>query len=169
MLALIATVFRVLLGLLVAALAAGLVLVAFVVTPADLAALSGEALTERLVSAGLLALAVATHSAIFAAPFALLAIVVGEWLGLRRLAYYALIGGAIGVAGFLAQHASEAATAEATVLNTYAAAAYVTAGLVAGIVYWAMSGRYGHRRQRPSTPAVEAGTPASGSTEAAGA
>lgn len=144
----ILTVLRVLFGYVLAALAAGLVLVGFVVTPADLAALSGDALTERLFGAGLLALAAATHAALFASPFALLAVLVGEWQRYRDAAYYGVVGIAIGLAGFFAQHASEPSSGP-TIVNSYAFAAYVTAGLVAGLAYWLASGRFGRRAVAP--------------------
>lgn len=149
----ISTVLRALLGYVLASLAAGLVLVGFVVTPADLVALSGDALTERLSGAGLLALAAATHAALFASPFALLAVLVGEWQRYREGAYYGVAGIAIGLAGFLAQHAGEPSSGP-TIVNTYAFAAYVTAGLVGGLVYWLVSGRYG---PRTATPELAAG------------
>lgn len=156
----ILTVLRVLLGYFLASLAAGLVLVGFVVTPLDLLSLSGEALVERLGSAGLLALAAATHAAIFASPFAALAVLIGEWQRYREGAYYGVVGIAIGLAGFFAQHASEPAGSP-TIVNTYAFAAYVTAGLVAGLVYWRFSGRYG---RRAGTPSLAVGNVATTST-----
>lgn len=152
----ILTVLRVLLGYVLASLAAGLVLVGFVVTPADLVALSGDALTERLLGAGLLALAAATHAALFASPFALLAVLVGEWLRYRDGAFYSVVGIAIGLAGFFAQHASEPSSGP-TIVNAYAFAAYVTAGLVAGLVYWRVSGRYGRRAVAPEIAAAGGG------------
>lgn len=142
--AVVGTLLRVLLGYLAAVLAAGLVLVGFVVTPLDLVGLAGEALRERLGMAGLLALAAATHAAIFASPFALLAVLVGEWQRFREAGYYGVVGIAIGLAGFFAQHASEP-EGSPTIVNSYAFAAYVTAGLVGGLVYWRISGRYGRR------------------------
>lgn len=157
----IGTLLKIVFGFVVASLAAGLVLVGFVITPLDLAQLSGESLVERLGSAGLLALAAATHSAIFAAPFALIGALIGEWSRYREWTYFAFVGIAIGVAGFLAQHASEA-EGEPTILNTYALAAYASAGLVAGIAYWAVAGRFGRRDQPPPAAASGSGIAADG-------
>ena len=82
--------FRVLFGFIVACLVAGAATVAFVITPADIATLPAELRPDRLSSAGTLSLLAATHSAIFAAPFALIALVIAEvalhpLVGLLRL------------------------------------------------------------------------------------
>jgi len=149
----IGTFLRAVLGFLAACLAGGIVLVGFVITPVDLAQLSGAARIERLASAGVLALAVATHAAIFAAPFALIGITIGEWYRYREWTYSALIGIAIGLAGFFAQYAGEA-SGTATILNVYAFTAHIAAGLVAGVIYWWLAGRFG--------PRLVAGLPADG-------
>ena len=77
------TLLRILFGFIVACLIAGVVTVAFVVTPADIANLPPEAQPERLGNAGILAL-FATHSAIFAFPFAIIAIGIAELSGVAR-------------------------------------------------------------------------------------
>ena len=82
------TLLRVLFGFIVACLVAGLVTVAFVVTPADIANLPPEAQPERLGNAGILALLAATHSAIFALPFAIIAIGIAELSRVRTWIYY---------------------------------------------------------------------------------
>jgi hypothetical protein len=93
---------RILFGFIVACLIAGVATVAFVVTPADIAGLSGDARWERLGSAGVLSLLAATHSAIFAFPFALIAIAVAEWQAVRSWLYYVIVGLTIGFVGGLA-------------------------------------------------------------------
>jgi hypothetical protein len=133
-------VFRVLLGFVLACLAAGLTLVLFVYTPLELAKLSAETAGARLGEAGLLALATATQAAVFAAPFALVAALIGEWRALRSPAPYALIGVAIAALGFFVHYRSEAA-GELSILNGYALSAFALAGLAAGIVYWLAAGR----------------------------
>lgn len=80
----VGTIFRVLLGLIAANLAAGLVQAFFIVTPADLAALRGEALTDSLTGLGTLALLAATQSTLFAGPLALTGIVFAEWQNIGR-------------------------------------------------------------------------------------
>lgn len=134
------TVFRVLFGLLLACLVAGLVQVMFVVTPKDLASLSGAALSERLGFAGMQVLFAATLAAMFAAPFALVAAAIGEWMGWRSPTFYLLVGVLIALAGFSAQFASES-PGQATIVNNYALKAFLTAGFFAGFAYWLVAGR----------------------------
>ena len=132
--------FRVLFGFVLACLAAGLTLVLFVYTPLELAGLAANVEGSRLAEAGLLALAAATHTAVFSAPFALFGAAFGEWRRVRSLAYYALVGILIAALGFFAQYRSEAA-GELSILNTYALSAFVLTGFVAGVVYWLCTGR----------------------------
>ena len=101
--------FRVLFGFVLACLAAGLTLVLFVYTPLELAGLAANVDGSRLAEAGLLALAAATHTAVFSAPFALVGAVFGEWRRVRSPAYYALVGILIAALGFFVQYRSEAA------------------------------------------------------------
>ena len=122
---------RVLLGLVLACLAAGLAQVAFAWTPAGIAQ-SGR-------DAGELVLLAATHFVLFSAPFALVAAAIGEWQSIRGWTYYAFVAIAIAFAGFLAQYASEGS--DATILNNYAFKAFLTTGFIAGFVYWAIAGR----------------------------
>lgn len=139
---------RTVFGFLVAMLVAGVVQVLFARPPSALVGLAFEQLRERLEMLALLALAVATHSAIFAAMFGAIAILLGEWLHLRAATYYVLVGLGIALAGFLAQFAAENAV-EPTIVNTYALLAYGVTGLVGGYVYWLFSGRHaGGRRPR---------------------
>jgi hypothetical protein len=150
-------VFRVIMGFVLASLAAGLTLVLFVYTPLELAKLSAEAAGSRLGEAGLLALATATHSAVFAAPFALVAALIGEWRAIRNPAAYALIGVAIAALGFFFQYRSEAA-GELSILNSYALSAFALAGLAGGIVYWLCAGRSAAGR-RPTKVVAQAQAP----------
>jgi hypothetical protein len=157
--------FRVLIGFVLACLAAGLTIVLFVYTPLELAT---ELAGERISEASLLALAAATHSAVFAAPFALIGAGFGEWQRIGSWLYYALIGIAIATIGFLAQFWTEA-DGEASIVNSYAVVAFIVTGFVAGIVYWLFSGRNAswHNGRwdssqeviAPPKPAAPAGTP----------
>ncbi len=154
---------RVVTGFVLAVLVAGLVQVLFARPPVDLAGLPQAELLERLESRGILTLAIATHSAIFSSLFALLAIMVAEWLRVRSAVYYAFTGLAIGLAGFLAQFASENA-AQPTIVNTYALIAYATTGLVAGLAYWLFAGRRAGRRKKTEPESTQ--PPTKGSEKA---
>lgn len=144
----IATFARVLIGFALASLTAGLVQVLFVMSPIQMVQLPSQAFLERAAQAGVLALLAATHAAIFAAAFALIATGIGEWMRVRSLAYYVATGAIIAALGFSAQLASEVA-GQPTIFNTYAIAAFVTSGALAGLVYWLAAGRYAGGREAP--------------------
>ena len=148
------TLLRVLFGFIAACLVAGLVTVAFVVTPADIASLPAEAQTERLGNAGVLSLLAATHSAIFAFPFAIIAIGVAELTHLRSWVYYVLVGVAIALGGLAAEYAAEV-PGQPSIINGYALAAYLAVGVASGLAYWLIAGRRaGGRRADAPPPAV---------------
>src|SRR5262245_35358512 len=134
------SILRVVLGFVLAVLAAGLVQAPFVITPLDIA---GN-FADRIGAAGMLALIAATQATLFSVPFAALAIAIGEWQGISSAIAYVLAGAAIGASGFLVQAAGE--TGLATILNGYALSAYLAAGIAGGLVYWAVSGRKACRR-----------------------
>ena len=94
----IGSVLRVLFGFIVACLAAGLTMVLFVYTPAEIVA---ERAGDRAVEALLLSLAAATQSAIFAAPFALIGAAFGEWQRIGSWLYYVTVAFVIACIGFL--------------------------------------------------------------------
>ena len=130
-------IFRVLSGFILACLAAGLTKVLFAYSPAELMNLAPEIASDRLA----LALPIATHTAIFAAPFALVAIVIAEWQGWRDWAYYAAAAMVISMIGFTAQYSNEANGQSWSVYNNYTMIAFLTTGFVAGLTYWLFSGR----------------------------
>ena len=132
--------FRVLFGFIVACLVAGAATVAFVITPADIATLPAELRPDRLSSAGTLSLLAATHSAIFAAPFALIALVIAEWRCIRSWVYYATVGILIAFAGFGAEYLNEVG-GQPSIVNSYAMRAYLAVGFLGGIAYWLAAGR----------------------------
>jgi hypothetical protein len=136
MLTFLGAIVRVLVGFVAACLAAGFVQVLFAVTPAELV-VAGE---ERLGEAATWGLLSATQIAVFSAPFALLAALISEWQGIRSFAYHAIVAMAIAVAGFGLIHATESPT-EASIVNSYAMAAYLTSGFVGGLIYWLFAGR----------------------------
>lgn len=129
-------IFRVLFGFVLACLAAGFTKVMFAVGPND--ALGGD--PERIATTLEWSLFVATHSAVFAAPFAFLAVAISEWQAVRSIFYHVLVGVGISMAGFASQYMGEAQAAP-SILNSYAAGAYAATGLVAGLVYWMFAGR----------------------------
>jgi phosphoglycerol transferase MdoB-like AlkP superfamily enzyme len=134
------TLLRVLFGFIIACLVAGVVTVAFVVTPADIAALPAEAQSERLGNASVLSLLAATHSAIFALPFALIAIGIAELWRVRSWIYYVLAGIAIALAGFAAEYLNEV-PGQPSIFNNYALGAFVAVGVLSGIAFWLVAGR----------------------------
>jgi hypothetical protein len=145
------TLLRVLFGFLVACLVAGIVTVAFVVTPADLAALPSDALSERLGNAGVLSLLAATHSAIFAFPFAFILIGIAEWRAIRTWIFYALAGLAIALGGFAAEYANEVA-GQPSIVNEYALVAFIAVGVLSGLAYWLFAGRRAGGRRGDAPP-----------------
>ncbi len=151
---------RVVIGFAFACLAAGFVQVLFAVTPAELI----DAVDDRLGVAVTWGLLSATQIAVFAAPFALISAIISEWQSVRSFAYHAMVAMAIAVAGFGLIYATELPT-EATIVNSYAMAAYLTSGFVGGFVYWLAAGRWAGRgeeyvrmesaRRRPARPQPE--------------
>jgi hypothetical protein len=120
---------RFIFGFVTAVLVAGVVQVAFV-AGSDLI----RAPISTAESLGLLALLAATQSAVFSAPFAVLAVLAAAWLPTRSILYFGAVGVLIAAAGFLAQYVGEAGPT--TILNRYALAAYLTSGMIAGLTYW---------------------------------
>lgn len=116
-------------GFTAAMLVAGVVQVLFV-AGADL--LRGGAGSPS--SLGLLMLLAATQSAVFAAPFAILAAIFSPSRRAPAAAYFVAVGLLIAFAGFLAQYAGE--TGAETIFNRYALAAYLVSGFAAGLTYW---------------------------------
>ena len=132
--------FRVVFGFIVACLVAGAATTAFVITPADIATLPAELRPDRLSSAGTLSLLAATHSAIFAAPFALTALVIAEVRCIRSWVYYAFVGILIAFLGFGAEYLNEVG-GQPSIVNTYALRAYLAVGFLGGVAYWFAAGR----------------------------
>jgi hypothetical protein len=128
---------RIIFGLALAALAAGLVQVLFVAGDELPLLAQGGLSAERAQSLGLLTLLAATQSAVFAAPFAFLAAAIAAWQPIRSLLFFAGVGVAIAAAGFLAQYSAEAGPN--TILNRYALAAYLASGLAGGLMYWLLA------------------------------
>lgn len=157
---------RVLCGFLLACLAAGLTKVLFAYSPAELSGMLPEVASQRLS----IALPVATHIAIFSAPFALVAVAVSEWLGVREWAYYGVAAIAIALIGFFAQYQSETSTQGWSILNSnYPLITFLTTGFVGGLVYWLFSGRLAGGTRREPVHTVQATSHSSTSLTAAAA
>jgi hypothetical protein len=148
-------VVRVLIGYVLACLAAALTLVLFVYTPAELVSLPRDMGTDRMSEAGLFALVIAPHVALFAALPALVGVAFAEARRIAAWTFYTLAGIGIAALGFLVQHFSEA-PGQASILQNYALTAFLVAGFVAGFAYWLFSGRFvGRRDASPAPPASE--------------
>lgn len=142
------TLARVLVGFAFACLVAALVQVLYVSTPIELAAVPAADAATRASGTLVLALKTATHFAIFAVAFVLIAAGLAEWLSLRSPGYWLMIGAGIGLLGFLAQVSSEV-PGQPTILNNYALQSFLTAGFFGGLTYWLIAGaRAGASRRR---------------------
>ena len=130
----------VLIGFILACLAAGFTKVFFATTPSELAGLPTDVASDRISKVFESGLFASAQCLLFAAPFALVAAAIGEWRSLRDWTYYAVVGLAIALVGFLAQYSSEA-QGQPTIVNNYALSAFLTAGFAAGLVYWLFAGR----------------------------
>lgn len=131
---------RVLFSFAVACLAAGLTKAFFATTPSELSSLPPDVAADRMsqvLESGAFA---GIQHLIFAAPFALVAAAIGEWRRLRNWTYYALVGMAIALVGFLSLYSNEV-QGQPTIVNNYALSAFLTSGFVGGLVYWLLSGR----------------------------
>ncbi len=131
----------VLLGFVLASFAAAATLVLFVYAPSDLAGLRSDLNGERLSEAGFFALVITPHVAASAALPALAGVLFAETRKVVAWGFYAFAGMAIALAGFFVQHVTEAPYRE-SIFQAYALMAFLTAGLIGGLVYWSTSGRF---------------------------
>ncbi len=140
MLGFLGSVIRVVAGFLIACLVAGGVTVMFAVTPAELV----DASAPYWEAVGGWMLYTATITAVFALPFAVLAIIWGEWLGIRSIVYYGMVGIVISILGFALIVMGESPSMP-SVINFYAMGAFLVTGLAAGIFYWLFAGRFAYQ------------------------
>lgn len=146
---------RVLIAFVLACFVAGIVQVGFAVGWQALLQANAE---DRHVLEWILL--TATHTAVFTAPFALIAVSIAEWQALRSLVFHMIWSIATGLAGFLAQYQSEL-PGQPSIANEYALMTYVSTGVAAGIVYWMFSGRYSGNPERVEIrPRLDAPKPA---------
>lgn len=141
-----ATLFRVLLGFILACLAAALTKVLFAYPPSELAGLNSDEVVDKL----LLTFPIATHMALFSSVMALAAIAFSELRGIREWIYYALGGIVMSMLGFFAQVSSETQGQTWSIsANNYPLLAFITSGFIGGVVYWLYAGRHaGHSAHR---------------------
>ncbi len=146
-------------GFVAACLVAGLALVLFVVTPTEVVSLPADQVADRI--GGILELAglVATQAALFSAPLMLAVGLLGEIRRIRTWSFYGGAGVAIAAIGFAAQQAGER-LGEPSLVNTYAAVAFLSCGFAGGLAYWAVRGRRAGRH--PPPPAARASAPSGG-------
>jgi len=137
----VAAILRCLAGYLIACFAAATVQVSLVLPPHEL--LGAEA--ERLTAAGIWLLFATVHTAIFAAPFAIVMIALAERRNISSFIYYAAVGLGIAAVGFLAQFRGPGLGQPQEVI-LYVLAAFFSAGVAGGLVYWFISGRKAGRR-----------------------
>jgi hypothetical protein len=160
---LVATMARIVFGLALASLGAGLITVLFV----DVGVLTDPAndLPKTIGETIDLALLAATHIAIFSFLFVFIAAAIGEWFSIRVLSFYLLVGVIIALLGFTAQYMSEVA-GQPTIFNNYAVKTFVTVGFFAGFIYWLAAGQFAGRtppaaaRSEPSSLADRESTDA---------
>lgn len=131
---------RVLFGFVVACLAAAYTKLLFAMPPAEIAALPGDVMLDRLGDVLSRGWKYGVLFALFSVPFAVIALAIGEWRRIRGWQYYTLTGIAISMVGYVARYNGEL-PGDPTIVNNYALAAYVTTGLVAGLLYWLVAGR----------------------------
>ena len=129
--------FRILSGYILACFAAALTMLLFAFTPGHLSELAPEIAGLQLDRIW----ALATHTAIFAAPFALVPILVGEANRWRDWTYYAAVGIGIAMLGFYVQYNNETGGTWSVMDNNAPLLKFLTEGFLGGLVYWLVSGR----------------------------
>ena len=154
-------VIRVLIGFVLANLAAAFTLVLFVYAPPDWASLPADLSGERLSEAGFFALVVVPHIAVYAAAPALVGVLFAESRKVGAWTFYGAAGIVTATTGFLIFLLSEAPD-EASILQGYVLAAFLTSGFVGGLAYWVFSGRFAARPTGPAAAPVIERQPSSG-------
>jgi hypothetical protein len=129
--------FRILSGFILACFAAALTMLLFAFTPSHLSDLAPEIAGLHLDRIW----ALATHTAIFAFPFAVIPILLGEVQRWRDWAYYAAVGIGVALLGFWIQVNNETGGTWSVLDNNGPLLKFLTEGFVGGLVYWLVSGR----------------------------
>src|SRR5690606_38127684 len=73
---------------------------------------------------------------------------------LRSWLYYASVGVIIALGGFSAEYLNEV-PGEPSILNNYALAAFLAAGILGGLAYWLFAGRRAGGRRGDAPPPTE--------------
>ena len=133
--------FRVVIGFAAACLAAAYTKLLFAITPAELSALPADQAADRIAWIADKGWQFAILFGLFALPFAIVALAIAEWRGLRSWTYYALVALGIALVGYVAQWQSETSNVAFTVVANYALTSFLTTGFMAGLFYWLFSGR----------------------------
>jgi hypothetical protein len=133
-------VVRSLIGFVLAAVAAGITQVAFVITPFEIVGGSWD----RASAAGLLLLLATAHNLAFAAPLAALGTLALRWRGAGRSSIlgvirYPAIGVAMALIAALFLLIRDGGSMAAG--TGYAVTALASSGAVGGLVYWLLAGR----------------------------
>jgi hypothetical protein len=134
-------VVQILIGFALASFAAAATLVLFVYAPGDWANPGADLSGARLSEAGYFALIITPWVALSAALPGLAGVLYAETHKAAGWLFYAFAGLGTAFAGFLVQYASEPRYAPG-IFEAYALIAFLAAGLIGGLVYWACSGRY---------------------------
>ncbi|MEL6374527.1 MAG: hypothetical protein AAFR04_11230 [Pseudomonadota bacterium] len=136
---------RILIGFVLASLAAGLATVSFVVPPTqvlgELGLVLGGASADQLMLFLRLVLSVAVQTALFGGTFVLIGVLFAEWRQIGSLTYYLLLSLGVALLGFATWYVIEP-PGDVTIVNNYALTAFLTSGFLAGLVYWLISGRF---------------------------
>ena len=158
MLSILGGIFRVFIGFVAASFAAGAVQLLFALTPAELV----DGGPDYWSQGGVLLLSTTAITALFAAPFVLVSAIFSEWKGVRSFAYHGIVGISIAIVGYALLYSGQNSN-EPSIVNSYAAAAYLTAGLMAGFAYWLFAGRYAQRAtatvEKPMAPSDKTSKP----------
>ncbi len=134
-------VVRILTGFALACFAAAATLVLFIYAPTDWGSAGADLTGPRLSEAGYFALMSTPWVAMCAALPAFAGVLLAEARNIAGWAFYALAGIGTAVVGFLVQHSTELPGGPG-IFQAYALIAFLAAGLIGGLVYWASSGRY---------------------------
>lgn len=124
------TALKLVAGFVLACCVAGLTQVAFIVTPFEIARLSGDERLSRLGGAALLILFAIYDTLVFAAPLAAIAIAYAVGHRVRRWGYFVAVGAGIALFAAIALAAGEHGFPGA-----YACTAYLVSGALGGAVF----------------------------------
>jgi hypothetical protein len=149
-------ILRILTGFALACLAAAATLVLFVYAPGEWTHLRSDLDGERLSEAGFFTLVIVPHVMLSAVLPALAAATFAETRRITGWMFYVLAGLGTAMTGFVLQLLTEAPYPE-SIFHAYALIAFLTAGVIGGLVYWASSGRFVARpaaatAAKPSAP-----------------